>query len=133
MHTRQRSDYEYEMYKLSFCEKLIYGDVLPEDLFYRKMLFKKCRTHLCTLFSFAYTDQNLIELFRCVINRTEFAGEIYGFDFEPEGDEVIFYVGYEYEERMLYSELIIYMKRAMRIFRDFCSNVKSNFDIYLML
>lgn len=124
---------EYKLYELSLCEKIRYGDIEPETLFYKKIHFKKCRSHLCTLFAFAYNDINLIELFRSILKKSEFRGEIYGIDFILCSDEVIFYIGYEYEEKMPYLELVSYMKRAIKIFLKFNDDLKSNLDVYFMI
>ncbi len=124
---------EYKLYELSLCEKLRYGDIGAETLFYKKMYFKKCRSHLCTLFAFAYNDINLIELFRCILNKSEFRGEIYGIDFISYSDEIVFFIGYEYEEKIPYLELIAYMKRAIKIFVGLNNGLKSNLDVYLMI
>lgn len=124
---------DYKLYELSLCEKLRHGDIGAETLFYRKMHFKKCRSHLCTLFAFAYNDINLIELFKCILNRSEFRGEVYGVDFISHSDEVVFFIGYEYEEKISYLELIAYMKRAIRIFLELNGDLKSNLDVYFMI
>ncbi|WP_131928038.1 hypothetical protein [Bibersteinia trehalosi] len=67
------------------------------------------------------------------MNKSEFRGEIYGIDFISYSNDVIFFIGYEYEERIPYLELLVYMKRAMRVFLLLNGGLKSNLDVYFMI